>query len=192
MRYSLVPLACFCALAACNKSPEVSAKNASVAEVARKVGQSGVASDSFIRAGQWRVTGTMEEINVPGMPPEAQAQMKRIMGQVQNASYEYCVPPEEAKRPQGKMFTGKDDGSCRYEHFTMGGGKFDAAMQCQGEGRSQVTKMTMNGTYSPDGYQTRVTMNVEGGPQGSMSMKMHSEARRIGECSAGKKEEAKG
>jgi hypothetical protein len=90
------------------------------------------------------------------------------------------------------MFTGKDDGNCRYEHFTMGGGKFDAAMQCEGEGKAQAMRMTMNGTYAPDAYQTNVTMNVEGGPQGSMSMKMHSEARRIGKCTAKQNEEAKG
>ena len=66
------------------------------------------------------------------MPPQAQAEMKRVMGQVQNNSFEYCVTPEEAKHPGGKMFTGKDNGDCRYDHFTMGGGKFDAAMRCAG------------------------------------------------------------
>ena len=48
------------------------------------------------------------------------------------------------------MFTGKDNGNCRYDHFTMGGGKFDAAMRCEGQAAAQEMTMAMNGTYSPD------------------------------------------
>jgi hypothetical protein len=44
--------------------------------------------------------------------------------------------------------------------------------------------MAMNGTYSPDAYTSHVSMNVQGGPQGTMTMKMRSEAKRIGECAA--------
>jgi hypothetical protein len=183
MKYAVLMIACALPLAACNKH-EVNEKNASVAEVANAVSKSGIAGDSFIRAGQWQVKGTLEEMNVPGMPPQAQAEMKRVMGQVQNNSFEYCVTPEEAKHPGGKMFTGKDNGNCRYDHFQMGGGKFDAAMRCQGQPPSQVMTMAMNGTYSPDAYTSHVSMNVEGGPQGTMTMKMTSEAKRIGACTA--------
>ena len=110
--------------------------------------------------------------------------MKRVMGQVQNNTFEYCVTPEEAKHPASKMFTGKDSGNCRYDHFTMGSGKFDAAMRCQQQGNAQTMTMAMNGTYSPEAYTSHVSMKVDGGPQGSMTMKMRSEAHRIGECNA--------
>ena len=189
MKYAALIIACALPLAACNKSPQVNEKNASVADVANAVSKSGIAGESFIRAGQWQVKGTLEEMNVPGMPPQAQAEMKRVMGQVQNNSFEYCVTPEEAKHPGGKMFTGKDNGNCRYDHFKMGDGKFDAAMRCEGSTRAQVMTMAMNGTYSPDAYTSHVSMDVQGGPQGSMTMKMRSEAKRIGECTA---ETAKG
>ena len=52
------------------------------------------------------------------------------------------------KRPKEDFFAGKNN-ECRYDHFTMGGGKIDAAMHCGGKhGESQV--MQMAGTYSPD------------------------------------------
>ena len=70
--------------------------------------------------------------------------------------------------------------------------KFDAAMRCEAKNGSQPMTMAVNGTYSPDSYQTHVSMNVEGGPQGAMSMKMRSEAHRVGECSAKELKEAKG
>lgn len=184
MKYAALMIACALPLAACNKSPQVNARNASVAEVANAVSKSGIAGENFIRAGQWQVKGTLEEMNVPGMPPQAQAEMKRVMSQVQNNNFEYCVTPEEARHPGGKMFTGKDNGDCRYDHFTLGSGKFDAAMRCEGQAKGQVMTMAMNGTYSPDAYSSHVAMTVEGGPQGSMTMKMRSEARRIGECTA--------
>ena len=192
MKHSIGLMLCAAALAACNKGPDVNVRNASVGEVAEKVEQSGIANETFLRAGEWKVTGTMEEMNVPGMPPQAQEEMKRVMGQVRNTSYEYCVTPEEAKRPREKMFAGKDADHCRYEHFTVGGGKFDAAMRCEAKNGSQPMTMAVNGTYSPDSYQTHVSMNVEGGPQGAMSMKMRSEAHRVGECSAKDLKEAKG
>jgi hypothetical protein len=186
MKYAAVALACLVPLAACNNSPEVSIKNASVSEAAKAVGASG-AGGNFMRAGQWRVTSSLEDINMPGMPASEQSQMKRMMGAAQNASVEFCVTPEEARHPTGKMFSGKESDNCRFDHLTIGGGKFDMAMRCQsGSGTGSMT-MQSTGTYSADVHQSHVAMNVEGGRRGSMSMKLRSEARRIGECTGGDK-----
>lgn len=181
MKSHIVLIACAGALVACNKSPEVNERNASVEQVAQAVGASGAANDLVMHAGEWRVTSSMDEMNIPGMPAEAQAQMKQVMGKRQNSSFEYCLSPEEAKKPRGKFFTGKDANNCRYDHFTMGGGKIDAVMTCQGEPSGQMV-MNLNGTYSPDRYSTRVAMEMQGGREGNMTMKMHSDAERIGEC----------
>jgi hypothetical protein len=183
MKHSLVLLACTAALAACNKGPEVHAKNASVEDVAKQVRDSGVGADSFLHAGQWKATSNLEEMNIPGMPPEAQAQMKSALGKAQNASFEYCLTEEEAKKPGGKVFTGKENKNCRYESFNMSGGKIDAVMHCQGDGGGTMT-LKVNGTYSPDSYESRAELKTEGGRQGGMTMKMRTEAHRIGQCTA--------
>jgi hypothetical protein len=179
MKHIVIVIAGAAALAACNK-PAVDEKNASVAEVANAVRESGVANESFLKAGQWQVKATVEEMNMPGLPAEAQAQIKQTMVRAAANTFEYCLTEEEAKRPAGKFFTGKDTNQCRYDHFQLGGGKFDAAMRCEEQGHVQTMKM--NGTYSPDNYTTHVEMNVEGGPQGSVTMKMRSEAKRVGQC----------
>jgi hypothetical protein len=188
MKTSALLIGCLAVVAGCNKSPEVNEKNASLAEVAQAVKQSGVANNIFLSAGEWQVSGTMEEMNIPGLPPEAQAEMKKAMSAHGAATYRYCLTPEEAKEPRGKFFSGKAENNCRYDHFTMGGGKIDAAMRCN-EPTGAMT-MTVAGTYSPDSYSSRVTMNMEGGAQRGMSMKMRSEAHRIGECTAAEKAEA--
>jgi hypothetical protein len=142
-------------LAACGSRTSVNEKNASVEEVANKVAEVSKA-EGTIRPGQWQSTMTIQEMDMPGMPPETQDQMK-------------------------KMFAGNDQ--CRYDHFTMGGGKIDAQMHCNQQGTTQT--MTMAGTYGPESYAMQMTSKTEGGPAGEpMSMKMKVEAKRIGECTA--------
>jgi Protein of unknown function (DUF3617) len=125
----------------------------------------------------------MEEMNIPGLPASAQADMQRMLGEKSNFTMEYCLTPEEAKRPRGKFFGGRQSDNCRYESFDMEGGKIDAVMRCEGQPSGNMT-MTVSGTYSPDSYATKAAMEVAGdGRRGGMTMKMRSEAHRIGDCS---------
>ncbi len=167
-------------LAACNSEPEISATNASVEEVAEKVRDAGAGtSASFIRAGKWASKVTMEEVTMPGMPPEMTARMKSSIAG--DKSYESCLTEEQAKRPTEDFFAGKNN-QCRYDHFNMGGGKIDAKMRCAQGGMSQV--MEMAGTYSPDSYQMRMSTATEGagGAAEGMTMKMRVDAKRVGAC----------
>lgn len=180
------------ALAACNQAPQVDEKNASVAEVAQKVREAG-ADSTFVNPGKWQSKVTIEEFEVPGMPPEMAQRMKATMAQFQDRGFETCLTREEARRPKEDFFTGRND-RCRYDHFTMGAGKIDAQMRCGGEGGATQI-MTMVGTYSPEAYEMRMAMTHEGGASSSAgtTMKMHITSHRIGDCTgdeinAGKKE----
>ena len=64
----------------------------------------------------------------------------------------------------------------------MAGGKIDALMRCASGGTSQ--EMTLVGNYTPDTYSMRMAMNSRDGGSGvgAMSMKMHVDAKRVGEC----------
>jgi hypothetical protein len=181
MKHSLFLIVSTAALAACNKSPQVNEKNASVAEVAQKVRESG--ADSFVRPGKWQSKVTIDEFEIPGMPPEMASRMKATMAQFQERSFETCLTEAEAKRPKEDFFTGKNS-ACRYDHFTMGDGKIDAEMRCSGPGGATQV-MTMAGTYSPDQYEMRMAMTREGGPKVSAgtTMKMRVASHRVGDCS---------
>jgi hypothetical protein len=183
MKSAAILIACALPLAACNKGPQVNEKNASVAEVAKKVREAG-GEESFIRAGLWQSKVTIEKFEMPGMPPEMTQRMKTMMAQNQEHGSQHCLTAEDVKRPKEDFFAGKNN-ACRYDHFTMGGGKIDAAMHCGGShGESQV--MQMAGTYSPDNYQVQTSMNMAGGKssEGAMAMTMRIEAQRVGECPA--------
>lgn len=168
-------------LSACGRSePDVDARNASVAEVAEQV--RGASKEAgFIRPGKWLSRITLEDVSAPGVPEQVRDQMKGMMaGQ---KAYESCLTPEQAKRPNEDFFTGAES-NCRYDHFRMGDGKIDAKMQCKQGGVTQV--MELDGSYSPDSYQMRMTTNTAGaaGAVAGMSMKMRVDSKRVGECGA--------
>lgn len=164
------------ALAGCSQEPGVEARNASVEEVANQVRE--VGTEGFIRPGKWRHKVSLEEMTAPGMPPDAAAQLRGMGGE---RTYESCLTEEQAQQPGGDFFA-QNNNQCRYEHFTMKGGDIDAKMRC-GEGEvSQV--MEMEGSYSPDSYEMRMTTSLEGAPEpvSGMRMRMRVDAQRVGEC----------
>ena len=182
MRYAACAIASVLALAACNKSPEVRAKDATASEVAEKVRESG-ADQSVVRPGLWESKVTIEQFEMPGMPPEMVERMKTMMAEQQEHNFQTCLTSEDVKRPKEDFFAGKNN-ECRYDNFTMGGGKIDAVMHCGRSGSKQT--MQMAGTYSPENYQMQMSTSVQPakGQEGAMSMRMRVEANRIGECSA--------
>lgn len=174
-------LVAVCALCACSKSaPDVNAQNASVAEVAKQV-RDATNAPGFIKPGKWLSSVTMEDVSVPGMPPEARQHMQGMIAE--HKAYESCLTPEQTTRPSENFFAGKDN-ECVYEHFTMSGGKIDARMRCGHDGMNQV--MDLSGTYSSDNYQMRMTTKTDGGPGpvSGMTMRMRVDAKRVGECEA--------
>lgn len=166
-------------LAACGSKPEVDETNASVEEVAEKVREAS-RDDQFIRPGKWLSSVTIEEMNMPGMPAEAAEQMKKMVAQTHSS--ESCLTAEQVKQPKEEFFSGNEN--CRYDHFKMGGGKIDAAMRCEAGGSTQL--MQMNGKYSPESYEMRMSSRIEGGAAQGMTMRMKVDAKRTGECTADK------
>ena len=179
MRHAAVLIASL-AIAACSKGPEVDVKNASVEEVANQVAEAG-GSQIMMRPGLWQSKVTVEDVSIPGMPPEAQAQMKGFYAKMNN-SIDSCLTPEDVKKPGGKFFGGKDADNCRYDHFTMSGGKIDAVMRCSGGGSGEM-KMTIAGTYTPESSTTRSDMEISS-KDGTMRIKALTEAKRAGECTS--------
>ena len=180
MKQIVIATAYALTVAGCNAEPQVRAENASVEQVAEQVADAG-GSDIVVRPGKWESRIRIEEFELPGAPPEAKAAMGRLHDRVQ--VHESCLTPENAKRPKEDFFAGASK-NCRYDHFTMGNGQIDAVMKCTGEGMAQT--MAMQGTYSPDTYQMRMTMKADAGagPPGGMTMTMRVDAKRVGECDA--------
>lgn len=179
MKPALLVAASVLFLGACDNSPKVDLKNASGNQVAAAVRQSGMMSgDTMIEPGLWESRVTIAEMNIPGIPPEMASKMKASMAEHQKEASRHCVTPEEVKKPKEDFFGA--DKSCRYEHFAMGGGRIDIQMVCKGEGSTRTTDM--HGTYTPTTYSMDMASTGSGGEGQDMSMKMHVDSKRVGEC----------
>ena len=180
MKHAVRVAACALCLAACNKGPAVDLHNASANQVTQAVKQSGMmTSDSMVEPGLWQSKATVLDMNIPGMPAQYAAKMKQEMAEHRNEASKHCIKPEDVKKPKEDFFGA--DKSCRYGHFTMGGGKIDIQMVCKEEGSTQTSNMS--GSYTPTSYSMDMAMNgTGGGMQDGMNMKMHVDSQRVGEC----------
>lgn len=168
-------------LAACNKGPKVELKNATGNQVAEAVKQSGVmTADTMIEPGLWQSKVIIQEMNIPGMPAQFADKMKQSMAEHRQQSNTHCLTPADVKKPKEDFFAGGDK-SCRYDRFTMGAGKINIAMVCREEGATQTTNMA--GSYTPTSCSMDVSSSGSGGAQGAMTMKMHVDSSRVGDCS---------
>ncbi|HEX8937955.1 MAG TPA: DUF3617 domain-containing protein [Sphingomicrobium sp.] len=182
MKSAVCMIASVLALAACNKGPEVDLHNATGNQVVQAVKQSGImTSDTTIEPGLWQSKVTVQEMNIPGMPPEMAGRLRAMMAERQQRTSGHCVTPEEVKKPKEDFFGGEDK-SCHYARFAMGSGKIDIEMTCREEETTRTT--AMSGTYTPTSYSMDVSSQGTGGERGGMSMKMHVDSRRVGACSA--------
>jgi hypothetical protein len=167
-------------VAACDNSPKVEAENASIEEVAGKVRAANEGSTMIVRPGKWESNVELESIEIPGMPAEAVAQMKKTMARV-TTGHQSCLTPEQAKKPKEDFFAGAKS-NCRYDKFSMDDGKMTGTMRCTSpQGGTQLIQF--DGTYAPESYEMRMASSVEGGaPGGAMKMVMKMSSKRIGEC----------
>jgi hypothetical protein len=181
MKHGLFLIASAAMIAGCNKQPEVNAKNASVGEVAEQVREA-TGGGSFIQPGRWESKMTLLDVDVPGMPAQVAQQMKQSMSAMQEKVMTTCLTDADVKKPKEDFFAGNAKG-CRYDHFTMSGGKIDAVMSCKAEGGGGSMTMAINGTYAPDSYSATTVMKVTDPGEGhGMNMKSQMESHRVGQC----------
>jgi len=179
MRQILLPLALLL-LVACDREPKVDMKDASVGDVAKKV-QAVRGNEMTVLPGKWVQNVAMETFDVPGMPESAQATVRETMAS-SASGHEICLTKAQTSRPSEDFFAGKDS-KCRYERFTMKGGKIDGVMRCDHGDMRQV--MELSGDYAPDHYAMRMdmrTQNAAPGEMGNMHMVMKVDAKRVGDC----------
>lgn len=170
-------------LAACDREPEVNLTNATPAEVAKAMKDSG-ATRSMVRPGKWSSTVTVLEMNSPNMPPEMQAMMKERIGRPQTV--EACLTADQVDNPERML--GQIPASCKYDRYVMGKGKMDGKLRCEMNGMTQ--EMSVAGTYSDDQYSLTIDNKTSlppgatpvAGQPASMSMKMKVDSKRLGEC----------
>lgn len=157
-------------LAACSNDPSVTATNASVSDVQNQVAAAG--AEVKMNPGRWETEVTIAMTMPAGMPSQAP----------QTNKVATCVTPEQVKSGSNPFAEQLGKG-CKYDKYSMQGGKIDATMTCNIQG--MTTKGAVTGEFSADSVQVKSSTEASGAGAGPMSgFKTEStiDAKRVGEC----------
>lgn len=144
---------------------------------AKEVAEKAKAEMPKPQAGLYKTTVTMTGLDIPGLPPEMKGH-----GAGMTTTTEDCMSQEQVDKGFEELVKQGQDGECTYERFDLAGGKLDAVMNCNADGR--MTRMEMAGTTTTTGADltAKMAMDFEGAGKGTMSFTAKHE--RIGDCPA--------
>lgn len=132
-----------------------------------------------LKPGQWQGSYELEDIDMPNMPgggAQMKEQMKKVMSRT---SILYCVTPEEAANPSGKMFSGQENKDCTYKGFDVSGGNVKGEIACKSQ--QGMMNAVMSGSYAPESYEMHMDMTMTGAPGGmDMRMKAKTSGKWVG------------
>ncbi len=125
-----------------------------------------------ILPGEWETSSSIRMQTMPNMPPQVAEMMRNRMGKP--IVVRSCITPEEAARgPE----TRSPDKKCKLINISYEAGRMTSEMQCNHDGA--VTRIKMQGSYSPTSYEMDGQMSSSGGGAGPMAMTMHVTGRRV-------------
>lgn len=136
-----------------------------------------------LNPGEWE---TSVEVKMAGLPANLPPEAAKAMHGMKMVT-RHCLTPEEAAKPSGDVFSGKDQKNCTRQDWTMSGGRLHGALVCKGSGSGTTTTMALDGQYGGDSFDVTMVMTGDHGGQ-SMHMESHSVGRRVADvCSAASK-----
>jgi hypothetical protein len=177
MRSALLIAATACVLAGCQQKTGTTTvtTNSQTGEVTTS-GTGAGAQAVKLQPGEWEVKVQVNELKMASMP-NAPATPPAITSKV-------CITPEQASKGPGD-FLKQAKMDCTATTSSFAGGRITAEMTCKmpGGGAGEMRSKT-SGSYTPTSMTTDAEVSMTG-PM-TMSQKVHTEAKRIGDCPAGK------
>lgn len=140
-----------------------------------------------IEPGEYENSVTITRFEIPGLPPEMLADVRRQMEQTMAVKTRACVSPEEAAagREERMRKLVERNNECRIESIDVDGETVEGRMVCRG-GNGATGTMTFNGTMGPTSSDVSIAteMTDPGQPGTSAKIDMRVASRRVGECTA--------
>ena len=136
--------------------------------------------------GEYRTSGELVELAIPGASDEEIQMMRGIMEQGAAQERTFCMTQEEADEGYREFLqnfqTGTDE--CQFTDFSVSGDKLDAKMACD-DGAGSSGTMAFGGTISETSQDMTMTMDMKNpASDGNMRMVMRTVTERIGDCTA--------
>jgi len=126
-------------------------------------------SAQMVQPGQWETVSTVTSVKGGNFPPAVAAAMRGRPTVIR-----HCVTPAEAAAGPREMM--KPSTGCKFDRFSMVGGRYAALMRCDRPGSSMTVNAT--GAYTPVSAESTATMVMKG--RMAMTMTATTKSRRIG------------
>ena len=171
----LATLAAAALLAGCSgeKSDADGDGKVSIGEAAKVAEAEGIQPEP----GLYKTTVTMTALEIPGMPPEMKDHGAGLV-----RTFEDCLTAEEVEKGFEAMVKQGQDGECAYENFALAGGKLDAVLVCEAQGRAIRTSMSGTATSTGADLTATTALELDGAGKGTMTATIKHE--RVGACTA--------
>lgn len=157
---------------------EIQATNATAGEVAGLM--RAAAEKRAMKPGEWRLQVQVVSAETSEGPMAADdPKMALLKGQERNVAG--CREAKDLK-PLDLDQLEKVAGECRFAHYTLTGGKLDAAFECTQTNGNKMA-MTARGTTAPERFD--VTLDQKSGTPGSenyVALELRATGTRLGEC----------
>lgn len=184
MRHHVLPLGTMLMLlAACGDSAAPKADDrgeAATAAAARELKQ--------IEPGEYENSISITRFELPGLPPEMLAEVRRQMEQTMAVQTRACITPEEAAggREERMRKLVEGNGDCRVDSITVDGDAIEGRMLCRTDNGANGT-MTFTGTMAADRSDIAIATQLSepGKPESTARIDMRVVSRRVGDCTAG-------
>ncbi|WAT17787.1 DUF3617 domain-containing protein [Aurantiacibacter sp. MUD11] len=135
-------------------------------------------------AGEYRMTGELVELAVPGASDEEIQMIRGIMEMAATQERTFCMTQEEADEGYREFLENLSEGTdeCEFSEFSVNGNTLAATMQCD-DGAGSTGTMEFGGNISETSQDMTVTMDMANAEEGdSMRMVLRNQTERIGDC----------
>jgi hypothetical protein len=159
------------ALAGCSKQGDQASGN-----------QAGKASAGAPHAVALKLNPGLWETNVEMVVSGVPANLAGIMKGTKITTRS-CIGEDQANRPSGEIFSGKERNGCTYSDYSVTDGRIHGKMSCTGSNGHGAMAMVMDGKYGGDSFDVTMKVDTNAGGQ-SMAFGSHTIGRRVGDCPA--------
>ncbi|HYI48954.1 MAG TPA: DUF3617 domain-containing protein [Allosphingosinicella sp.] len=139
-----------------------------------------------IQPGQWEIATEINTVEAPGAP-EAFLQSMRSSLVNQRQTRSQCITPEQARDPTRNLMGNEDPARCDFGETVWTGGDIRVRGTCRPP-ESSAIQVSVEGTYSAQRFDARLSMNMElpGSGEAGMVQQVHLQGRftgrRTGDC----------
>ncbi len=142
-------------LGACQQEPAEQTKSVGETNNETAAVLAEVSDPDALHPGKWETKQEIGGVADANLDAGSKAEIRKS-----SAAIDQCLPAEESRQPDANFFAGGDDGECKYSHFSMQGGRLEAAMTCTVT--PGTIAMSLKGSYTPTSYALDATATQSG------------------------------